>query len=75
MITEKQKYNIDQLSLKDHFEIIEVIMDRRGLVQYHEYKKISGYKKSRQSFYNDLNSGKIQGRFIFGNWFAAINVD
>lgn len=75
MITEKQKYNISKLSLNDHIELINIIFDRRGVVQYHDYKRIMGYKKSRQSFYNDLKNKKIDGRFIFGTWFAIINND
>jgi hypothetical protein len=39
MITEKQKYNISKLSLDDHIELINIIFDRRGLVQYHDYNE------------------------------------
>jgi hypothetical protein len=72
MITEKQKYNLTQLSIDDQFEILETIIDSRCIVQYHDYKRIMGYKKSRQSFYNELKNGTIKGRMLFGNWYAII---
>jgi len=59
-LTEKQKANIQKLSIEDCIESLELHKKRLGLVSQAEYKKIMQWNKSREQLVNDIKSGKIK---------------
>ena len=59
-LTEKQKSNIQKLSVEDCIEILDECKERLGLVSQSEYKKIMCWNKSREQLVNDIKSGKIK---------------
>jgi len=59
-LTEKQKSNIQKLSVEDCLEILDECKERLGLVSQFEYKKIMCWNKSREQLVNDIKSGKIK---------------
>jgi len=59
-LTEKQKYNIQQLSIEDTIEILDECKERLGLVSQGDYKKITAYPYSRENLVQDMKKGKIR---------------
>ena len=59
-LTEKQKSNIQKLSVEDCIESLDLHKKRLGLVSQSEYKKIMCWNKSREQLVNDIKSRKIK---------------
>ena len=72
-LTEKQKFNIQQLSVDDCIEILDECKERLGIVSQVEYIKIINYPYSRENLVQDMKKGKIKYYEICGRRFPIIN--
>lgn len=72
-ITETQKNNIHKLSIDDCIEVLYECIERLGGVSQDDYKKITGYKYSRQNLVLDMKKGKVKNIKIGRIRFPIIN--
>jgi hypothetical protein len=72
-LTEKQKENIQKLSIDDCIEIIYECEERLGLVSQVSYCKIMNWTKSRETLDNYIRLGKIKSMKLCGRTLLIIN--
>jgi hypothetical protein len=72
MLTEKQKYNLQQLDTEDLIEIMHVCAERIGMVTADQYSII--HKKPRRTVYAGIESGRIKTTTICGHKLPIINI-
>ena len=51
---------INNLKPDDVIQILDICKEKLGLVSQEEFKKITGWNKSRQTLHDQMKSGKIK---------------